>query len=98
MEFEQFSLDDPLNYVYDDIFAKIKDEHYLDNYIQELLVILDQDLPLIEDIELDNLCMGDDSLPNSNHPGSVQLDHNYAAQDGTDFLDDIVDMVIQNIF
>ncbi len=98
MEFLQISLDDPMDNIYDDIFAKINDEHYLEKYVQDIVVMLDQELPLIEDIELGDLDEVDDSLPNVNNQDAVALDHNYAAHDDSDLFDDFIDVLLQNIF
>ncbi len=98
MEFEQISLDDPMDHIYDDIFEKIKDEHYLENYVQDIVVMLDQEVPLIEDIEQGDLGEVDDSLPNIIEQDVVALDHNYAALDDNDLVDDFIDVLVQNIF
>ncbi len=99
MEFEQISLDDPMDHVYDDIFSQLNPELFIDDYVQDIIEMLDQDIPLIDDNDVHEITDEHNySLPNTGVQDSVSIDHNYDKISDNDMIDDLVDVLIRNLF
>ena len=99
MEIEQLCLDDPMDHIYDDIFSKLNPELFIDDYVQDIIEMLDQDIPLIDDNDVHEILdEHNSSLPEMSAQDSVTLDHNYSAVSDTDLFDDLVDVLIRNLF